>query len=576
MLFLARLAQPTALLVFVAGLAALPPDASAAKAKVAESPGMAEGRRHFEVGLAMLKEKNFGAALGEFRESYALAQRPSALRNVAQCQREKHEFAAAFTSLEKLLAVHGSELKAPDKIAIQRALEELRQLTALVDVRVTPAGADVFADGVKIGITPLERWRMDSGARKLRIAKIGYDPIERDVDVVSMKDTVVTAQLVAEVTTGRLVVRELAGIPVSIFVDGKSVGAAPYEGDVSPGPHTVEARGDRVAAKPRNVDVLKKARVEVTLETVPLTGKLRVHVTPATAVVRVDGGAAAVGSYDAELPVGRHALLIEAPGYTRIDRYADVVAGEAVVQDVVLAAIAVVPEHDSSPSPYVAPEPEYEGFYSQLGLHYTHGLTAFPAAPCPVDSNTYQCPAGDAMGGAASLRLGYNLGYLGFEAALVGNVDARLDSRKVVATGTGAAAQLDVDRTYFTMRGFAGGGLRFLTQGAVRFTLGVTPGYSVQSYSLTNLYTNGSTYRAKASNGNFAMLLDAGFVIGPSPGAKVILGVTAWADFVGSDVFTDPGTYLDATRATKSEPAYQVAPSMNWIIMPTFGFQFGH
>ena len=118
--------------------------------------------------------------------------------------------------------------------------------------------------------------------------------------------------------------------------------------------------------------------------------------------------------------------------------------------------------------------------------------------------------------------------------------------------------------------------MRFLTEGAVRFTLGVTPGYSVQSYGLTNLYTNGSTYRAKASNGNFAMLLDAGFVIGPSPGAKVILGVTAWADFVGSDVFTDPGTYLDATRATKSEPAYQVAPSMNWIIMPTFGFQFGH
>jgi hypothetical protein len=45
---------------------------------------------------------------------------------------------------------------------------------------------------------------------------------------------------------------------------------------------------------------------------------------------------------------------------------------------------------------------------------------------------------------------------------------------------------------------------------------------------------------------------------------------------VGEAIFTEPGTYLDSTRTTRNEPAYQVAPSMNWTIMPTFGFQFGH
>jgi len=574
----ARVVIPTAFLLFAAVSVGRPTDAAAAKAKVAESATVAEGRRHFEVGLALLKEKNFGAALGEFREAYALTQRPSALRNVAQCQRELHQFAAAFTSLEHLLSAHGSELKAPDKVAIQRAIEELRQLTAVVDVRVTPPGADVYVDNAKVGVTPLDRFRMDSGSRKLRVTKTGYDPLERALEIVSMKDLVVTAQLAAEVTTGRLVVREMSGLPVTVFVDGLTVGQAPYEGDVAPGSHTVEARGDRVAAKARTVEVVKKGRVEVTLETVALTGRMRVRVTPANAVLRVDGGPLQVGSYDAELAIGRHALTVEAPGYARVDRYVDVFAGEAVTQDLVLAAIVQAPEPEPSPAPvlYVPPPPDYEGFYSQLGLHYAQGLTPFPAADCPKDANTYQCASGDAMGGATSLRLGYSTGVIAFEGVVAGTVDARSDERKVSLLKDPSNVQLDVTQNYFTVRGFAGGGLRVLTPGTVRFTMGATPGYSMQSYSLTNRYTNGATYRAKATHANFALLVDAGFVIGASPGTKVLLGVTAWADFVGQDVSTDPGTYVDATRTTKSEPAYQVAPSMNWTIMPTFGFQFGH
>ena len=43
--------------------------AVAAKPKAVESSATAEARRHFEVGLTLLKEKNFSAALGEFRES---------------------------------------------------------------------------------------------------------------------------------------------------------------------------------------------------------------------------------------------------------------------------------------------------------------------------------------------------------------------------------------------------------------------------------------------------------------------------------------------------------------------------
>ena len=174
------------------------------------------------------------------------------------------------------------------------------------------------------------------------------------------------------------------------------------------------------------------------------------------------------------------------------------------------------------------------------------------------------------MGGASSLRLGYSTGVVGFEAAVAGQVDSRADGEKF-AVGSGG-----VQRSFLTMRGFVGGGIRIITPGTVRFTIGATPGYSMQSYSLTNQYETGSTYRANASNSCFGMLLDAAFVIGASPGTKVIIGAAAWADFLGQPVSTAPGSYTDAGRAKRDEPAYQVAPSMNWIVMPTFGFQFGH
>ena len=576
-LLLARFALRSVLLL--AALAVSPPrTAHAAKPKAAESPTVAEARRHFEVGLAMLKESNFGAALGEFRESYALAQRPNALRNVAKCQRELHHFAAAFSSLEALLAAHGSELKPPDRLAIQRALEELRQLTAVVDVRVTPPGAEVTVDGAKVGTTPLDRLRVDSGSRRVRIAKTGYEPLEKTLEIVSMKDTTITGELTLEVQAGRLVVREATGLPVTIFLDGKSVGSAPYEGDVAPGSHTLEARGDRVMAKPRTIDVQKRARLEVALETVALTGKLRLRATPADAALRIDGGPASLGTFDGELPVGRHAVTVDAPGYARVDRLFDVVAGEALVQDIVLAAIPRPAEAAPvAPTP-VPQEPVYEGFYSQLTLHYAHGLTPFAGAPCPKDANTYQCLSGDAMGGGTALRLGYSVGVVGFEAVGLGEIDYRTDKRETikVVDESKLVESPNVSRGFLTVRGFVGGGLRILTPGHVRFTLGASPGYSMQSYSLTNTYANGSTFRTQAKGSNLAMLLDAGFLIGSSPGTKVALGVTAYADFVGESIYTPTGSYVDSTRAPRDEPAYQVAPSMNWTIMPTFGFQFGH
>ena len=573
-----RRVNPSVAACVLAGLVVCAPGATAAPKAGAESPAMAEARRHFEVGLALLKEKNFNGGLSEFREAYALSKRHSALRNIAQCERELHQYAAAFRTLERLLAVHGADLKAPDRAATQRALEELRQLTAVVDVRITPIGADVAVDGLKVGVTPLERYRIDSGTRNIRVTKTGYDAIDRAVEVASMKDTTVTGELALEVTTGHLMVREATGAAVTVFVDGKSVGKAPFEGDLAPGSHVVEARGERVVAKPRSVEVAKRGRLEVTLETVPILGKLRVRATPADAVLRVNGGIAVVGAFEGELPIGQHTLVVEAPGFSRVERLLDITAGETIVQDVALAAIPVpvLPPREEPVRHEVPHEPVYDGLYSQLALHYVHGLTPFSAAACPKDANTYRCESGAAAGGGASLRVGYSFGVVGLEAAVLGDIDSRTDTRRIVTAPTVLPAEVDVDRAFLTTRGFVGGGLRILTPGTVRFTMGVAPGYALQSFSVTNTYKSGVSSRAGATGEHFAMLFDLGVTFGATPGTKFLIGATAMAEFVGEELRTGSSTYTDARKVDVVEPPYQVAPSMNWLLLPTVGFQFGH
>src|SRR5580692_5836155 len=111
----------------------------------------AEALRRFKAGVKLYGEKAYTEALAEFETSYRLGGRASALRNVAQCQRDLRHFAEAYDAYDRLLKLHGGELSTADKDAVGHALAELAELSGTVSIKSSEAGAAVELDGAPLG-----------------------------------------------------------------------------------------------------------------------------------------------------------------------------------------------------------------------------------------------------------------------------------------------------------------------------------------------------------------------------------------------------------------------------------------
>jgi len=74
----------------------------------------AEAKRHFDVGLRLFNEHATAQALVEFQQAYTLGNRASALRNIAQCQRDLQQFTEAYKSYALLKDKHSKDLTTAD------------------------------------------------------------------------------------------------------------------------------------------------------------------------------------------------------------------------------------------------------------------------------------------------------------------------------------------------------------------------------------------------------------------------------------------------------------------------------
>lgn len=69
--------------------------------------------------------------------------------------------------------------------------------------------------------------------------------------------------------SARVTVTDAKGQAVRVFVDGKDVGAAPWEGELDPGKHTIELKGEGLASPPQTIDVTAKQQIRMELEAIP-------------------------------------------------------------------------------------------------------------------------------------------------------------------------------------------------------------------------------------------------------------------------------------------------------------------
>jgi hypothetical protein len=390
----------------------------------------------------------------------------------------------------------------------------------------------------------------------------------------------VEATLTPEITTGHVVVREEKGEPVHVFIDGQDRGPAPWEGDLPPGGHTLEAKGPKFAADPRLFSVAKKQRLDLAIDATTTLGHLRVTTIPASASITFDGQGVGTGAWDADVAPGTHHIEVAIEGQPRADRVVNVARGQLVVLDVPLQLIG-----ESGPF--------YRGFYARINpfgvLSPSYVDVYSPGAP------GYRQHVHIGLGGA--LHIGYSFDVLSVEffgAFLVDHYDFNAPNPP---SGTSANTSSGGQNGGVTgVDAFFGAGARITSHDStVRFTAALAPGIATHNVNVDDGYTGGSSGNACNSNLNNCnainnnnhgsgsvgyvapgFMFDGGMLVGNTPGAKFFLGVTAWLDFAPT-LFFGPDT-LAPLPASDFYPGrgLKAVGGPQFYLGPSLGIQFGH
>jgi len=540
--------------------AAAPP--ASAPTTAPSAADAAEAKRRFTVGLKLYGEHAYLEALAEFESSYRLGGRPSALRNVAQCHRDLRHFAYAYDAYARLLSMHGSQLSTADRDAVTHALDELSELSAAITIKTGEAGASVELDGKPLGTAPLgDARRVSLGAHHIVVTKSGFEPFDKTVTVQSNESLVVDAALAPEVTTGHLTVREQHGTAVHVLIDDKDLGPAPWEGDLPPGDHMLEARGPTFAADRRPFTLGKKQRLDMILDATTTQGHLRLTTSPGSASITVDGQNVGTGVWDADVNVGPHHIEVTLKDATPVVRDISVQRGQLVALDIpVLAATGFVPD--------------YRGVYTTINAFGVASPSHTAMLDTPVSTDFHF-----GLGGA--LHIGYAFGRLSVELAAAFMVDHYDEAQSGGSVNGTPLHQTGIDT-------FVGLGGRITSPGAtVRGTFGVAPGVAIHVVNV-NVDSSGSSCASlnpcggtsNSFSAGFAapgLMFDGGLLVGSTPGAKFYLGVDGWLDFaptlrVGPD---ESGTFA-ASAHFPGLALKAVGGGPEFYIGPALGVRFGH
>src|SRR6185312_7838497 len=131
----------------------------------ARADALADAKRHFSDGVALLEHHELEGALAEFETSYRLNPLPELLINIALSQKALGRPAEAFDTLQRyLMEAHHA---APQQVADAKAiLAELQRdlATLVIDA---PAGSELHLDGKLVGTAPIAPLTVSVGVHEL-------------------------------------------------------------------------------------------------------------------------------------------------------------------------------------------------------------------------------------------------------------------------------------------------------------------------------------------------------------------------------------------------------------------------
>ena len=155
-----------------------------------------DASERFRSGVAFYKDRDFPAALVEFKRAYELAPNYRVLFNLGQTARELRDYAGALSAFEQYLREAGPEILTARRKEVQASVEELKRKVGRIKVSTNVDGAEILIDDVSVGVAPLAApVVVNVGRRKLVATRSGYTPGQRVVDVAGMEEAALTLEL---------------------------------------------------------------------------------------------------------------------------------------------------------------------------------------------------------------------------------------------------------------------------------------------------------------------------------------------------------------------------------------------
>lgn len=194
-----------------------------------------------KAGDEAMEALRYADALAAYGEAYTIGKDAALLYNMGRALQALNRFPEALDKLTAFEAAASPELKARVP-RLAKLIAEIRERVSTLTLRTNVEGARVLVRNAVAGKTPLSApLQLVAGPAEIEIEIDGYYPAKKTVNLPGGGALTVTLDLFSKSTTGLLVVKASAA-GAEVLVDGKRVGIAPVELNVTKGLHQVAVR----------------------------------------------------------------------------------------------------------------------------------------------------------------------------------------------------------------------------------------------------------------------------------------------------------------------------------------------
>jgi tetratricopeptide (TPR) repeat protein len=153
-------------------------------------------RVHFKNGVDFYRERNFRAALIEFKRAYKAAPHYKLLYNLGQASLELQEDSSAIDYFTSYLEEGQNELDAERKREVAQTIVRLQARLGTAIISVDQPGAEIYVDQTLLGTTPLSGpMKVSVGRRRFTAVKHGFTTAERIMEVAAGDHVTIALEL---------------------------------------------------------------------------------------------------------------------------------------------------------------------------------------------------------------------------------------------------------------------------------------------------------------------------------------------------------------------------------------------